>query len=775
MRAVLSSIRINALRNKSVSSTPRLDLSRAKLVTKAHKLYEGKFSPPVLRAMIFEYICTHKPIEIYDDELLVGERGCMPWAAPTYPEICCHTLEDFESIASREKVFFHVSDADIKCQNDTIIPYWKERNIRDKMMELLPSEWHDCYNAGIFTEFMEQRAPGHTVADDKIYKLGIKGLIKRIDDELLDATGDAKQQLTAMRIVGLAICKLANRYSELAANMAKKAVGNRRAELKKIADICSKVPYNPAQNFYEALQSYWFLHIGVTLELNTWDSYSPGRLDQHLYPYFNEEDRDFNKELLGCFWIKFNNQPAPPKVGVTLNESGTYTDFCNINIGGYTQDGLNGVNPVSYLLLEVLDEMKLVQPSANIQLSSNSPDEFLLSAIDVIAKGTGLPSIFNADGVVKQLTQMGKTLKDAYDGGTSGCVEAGAFGKEAYILTGYFNLPKVLEITMHNGVNPKDGKLIGIKTEHDFTSFDMLMDTFKAQIKHFVDIKIAGNTLIEGLYAKMLPAPFLSLLTDDCIKTGLDYHAGGARYNTSYIQGVGIATVTDSLSAIKKHVFDSDDISFSELMDMLNNDFVGYERMRSKLRFGTPHYGNDSNYADDIMIRCFNMYHESIDGRKNLRGGEYHIDMLPTTCHVYFGSVTGATGDGRCSGKPLSEGISPVQGSDIYGPTAVIKSAGKMPHVRTGGTLLNQKLSPKVLSTQQGRAAVAALVRGYFAMGGHHLQFNVVDRDTLLAAQREPKDYRGLIVRVAGYSDYFDHLNKALQDEIIQRTQHEGI
>lgn len=256
---------------------------------------------------------------------------------------------------------------------------------------------------------------------------------------------------------------------------------------------------------------------------------------------------------------------------------------------------------------------------------------------------------------------------------------------------------------------------------------------------------------------------------------GMDYHSGGARYNTSYIQGVGIATITDSLSAIKKHVFDNKQLSYLSLCDILNKDFVGYEQILSKFKMDTPHYGNDLDFADDIMISCFNMYFKAIDGRKNRRGGEYHIDMLPTTCHVYFGSVTGATADGRMSGVPLSEGISPVQGHDIKGPTAVIKSASKMEHLKTGGTLLNQKLSPKVFKAEGGKKAVMALVRGYFAINGHHLQFNVVDRETLISAQRNPDNYRGLIVRVAGYSDYFGHLNRALQDDIILRTQHEGM
>jgi pyruvate-formate lyase len=426
--------------------------------------------------------------------------------------------------------------------------------------------------------------------------------------------------------------------------------------------------------------------------------------------------------------------------------------------------------------LDVIKEMRLLQPSSSVQVSKKNPDKLVRRAAKIIRTGFGQPSIFNSDLIVQELVRMGKSVADARCGGSSGCVEVGAFGKEAYILTGYFNMPKVLELTLNNGIDPRTDRQLGLQTgdPRNFASFDDLFEAFEKQVLHFVDIKVRGNNVIENLYAKYMPAPFLSLLTDDCIARGKDYHSGGARYNTSYIQGVGVGTMTDVLSAIKTLVFEQKTLDMSALLSMLAADFDGFERERQMLLNRTPRYGNDDDAADNLMLRVFEAYFNAVDGRKNMRGGEYHINLLPTTCHIYFGSVTGATPDGRKAWTPLSEGVSPVQGADRNGPTAAARSVAKMDHVRTGGTLLNQKFTPQVLANDEGLDKLVSLVRGYFKLDGHHIQFNVVDADTLKAAQANPEQYRSLIVRVAGYSDYFCDLSKTLQDEIIARTEHEG-
>lgn len=783
--------RVRKLREQSESAVPRISLERAVLMTEAYERYAGTVSTPVLRAMAFSHIMENKTICINPGELIVGERGEEPQVAPTYPELCCHTLDDMQVMHEREKISFKVSAEAKQLQQEKIIPYWQGSSIRDHIFGLMDESWKDCYEAGIFTEFMEQRAPGHTVADDKIYKRGFLDYIAEIEQNIAKINYltdphayDKTEQLKAMAICARAIIRFAERHAEKALELAEQAADQeRRAELKKIAEVCSHVPANAPRNFWEALQAYWFVHLGVITELNTWDAFNPGRLDQHLYPFYSQGlldgslTRDSAKELLECFWVKFNNQPAPPKVGITLQESGTYTDFANINVGGLRPDGSDGVNDVSYLLLEVIDEMRLLQPSSNIQVSRKNPDQFIRKAGEVIRQGWGQPSVFNADAVVEELLRQGKLIEDARSGGTSGCVETGAFGKEAYILTGYFNLVKVLEIALNNGVDPRTGRKIGLSTGNptDFTSFAELMDAFKAQMRYFLDVKIKGNNIIEKLYSEYMPAPFLSLVIDDCIKNAKDYNAGGARYNTSYIQGVGIGSITDMLSGINYHIFDEKNMTMSELLMALNSNFAEQEPVRLLLHNKTPRYGNDDDYADSIMVEVFNAFHDAVNGRLTPRGATYRINMLPTTCHVYFGSVVGATPDGRKAGTPLSEGISPVQGTDRLGPTAVIKSASKMDHLRTGGTLLNQKFAPDILAGEDGLTKLTQLIRAYFKLDGHHIQFNVVDVKTLRAAQQSPGQYRDLIVRVAGYSDYFNNLNKGLQDEIIARTEHRGL
>ena len=474
--------------------------------------------------------------------------------------------------------------------------------------------------------------------------------------------------------------------------------------------------------------------------------------------------------------MKFNNQPAPPKVGITLKESSTYTDFANINTGGITPEGEDGVNEVSYLILECMDEMKLLQPSSNVQISRKTPQAFLKKACEISRKGWGQPAFYNTEAIIQELLNAGKTIEDARKGGTSGCVETGAFGNEAYILTGYFNIPKILELTLFNGYDHMTGQQLGPETGYGYEmeSYEALWEAFCKQIRYFLDIKIRGSLVIEKIYAQEMPVPFLSVLTNDCIDRGMDYNAGGARYNTSYLQGAGIGTITDCLAAIKYNVYDHGKFSMMELMEAMKADFVGYDRIWHLVADKSPKYGNDDDYADTIMREVFGFYQRSVTGRRNNRGGTYRINMLPTTCHVYFGDVMMASANGRHAHKPVSEGISPEKGADVNGPTGVIRSCAKMDHLSTGGTLLNQKFSPSLVAGEQGLNQMANLVKSYFNMDGHHIQFNVIDRETLILAQQNPDEYRDLIVRVAGYSDHFRNLSKALQDEIIGRTEHQA-
>lgn len=784
--------RIRKLRKQSLTCKPYTTPERAVLLTEFFEnAASSQVSTPVARAMAFAYLLKKKGIYINDGELIVGERGPAPKATPTFPEICCHSLEDLEILDTRKKIPYKVDDQTKRIYKEKIIPFWKGKSIRDIIFEKMSNKWKEAYEAGVFTEFLEQRAPGHTVLGDKIYRKGLLDLKKEIKRNVQNlnlrkdsAAHQKREELKAMEIAADALIAFAKRYSNAARELAEKERNSeRRKELEKIAKICTRVPARAPRDFWEALQYYWFVHLGVICELNPWDAFNPGRLDQHLYPFYEKGLKDGTltkekaRELLQAFWVKFNNQPAPPKVGVTAEESSTYTDFTLINVGGVKADGFDGVNELSYLILGVVEEMRLTQPSSMVQISKKTPDRFLMRALEVIRTGFGQPSVFNTDIIIQELLRQGKSIEDARNGGASGCVETGAFGKECYILTGYFNMVKVLEITLDNGVDPRTGKKIGLETGNatNFSSFEELFEAFKKQMEYFVDIKIKGNNIIERLYAEHLPVPFLSLFIGDCIANSKDYNDGGARYNTSYIQGVGLGTITDSLVAIKYNVFDEKSISMGELLKALRMNFQGHEILRQRLLNKTPKYGNDEDYADQVMKAVFEAYYNAIDGRPNIKGGHYRINLLPTTVHIYFGKRVGATPDGRKAGEPLSEGISPVQGADRNGPTAVIQSAAKIDHARTGGTLLNQKFTPQLLATKEGLNKLAHLIRTYFRLDGHHIQFNVIDSETLRDAQKHPEKYRDLIVRVAGFSDYFVDLNVDLQNEIIKRTEHTSL
>ncbi len=783
--------RVQRLRAQSIETRPYISSERAELMTAFYRSGEPeKHSVPVTRALAFRHFMENRTICINEGELIVGERGQAPKATPTYPELCCHSLEDLRILSTRDRTRFAVSDEVREVYEREIIPFWSGRTIREKLFAMMSDEWRAAFEAGVLTEFMEQRAFGHAILDDKIYHHGFGDFKERIlaRRREIDRLGDDRayekiEELKAMEICADAIIAFANRYAAKALELAgKESDPARKAELQHVAEVCRRVPAHAPRTFHEALQSYWFAHLGVISELNTWDSFNPGRLDQHLRPFYRREleagslTTEEAKELLQCFWIKFNNQPAPPKVGITEEQSGTYTDFALINVGGVDPAGDDAVNELSYLILDVVQEMQLIQPSACIQLSKKNPDRFLHRACKVVRTGLGQPSMFNTDVIEKEMLHDGKTLADARAGGPSGCVTVSAFGKESCTLTGYINWPKILELACNDGVDPATGKRLGPATGDppSFGSFEQFVEAYRRQLEYFVELKVAGNNLIERLYAHSMPAPYMSILMSDCIEKARDYHDGGARYNPTYIQGVGMGTLTDSLTAVKYHVYDKKTVSMDELLAAIRSDFDGREELRRTLASKTPAYGNDDDYADDIAEMAFGIYYDILDGRPNTKGGKYRVNLLPTTVHIYFGSVTGALPNGRKAGAALSEGISPTQGADLHGPTAVMKSAACIDHARTGGTLLNMKFSPQVLEGD-GLKRLGSLVRSYFRLDGHHVQFNVIDADTLRAAQEDPESHRDLIVRVAGYSDYFVDVGRELQDEIISRTEHQSV
>lgn len=797
--------RIKRLHQQSVDTETTLTIERALIETAFYKEYYGKMPNCILRARNFYEICKKKTIYIGQDELIVGERGPVPKAVPTFPELTCHTVDDLHTLDTRELQPYHISQEDIDTYEREVIPYWKGRTQRERIFSHVSKEWEEAYHAGVFTEFMEQRAGGHTSMDGKMYRRGLldtKALIAEAISKLdfindPEAT-DKQQELQAMDISCDAAILFAERHADEAdrqADMLEKGLnpdgspytGNdaqkeeRISELRKIAEVCRWVPAHAPRDLQEAIQMYWFVHLGTVTELNGWDCMNPGHIDQHLYPFYQKglEDgtltRDKAKELISCFWIKFNNQPAPPKVGVTALESGTYNDFTNINIGGIDKHGNNAVNELSYIILEVQEELHELQPGLSIHVAKVNPDEFVMAGARVIRQGHGYPSCFNPDVYTKELMRQGKTEEDANEGGCSGCIEVGAFGKEAYILTGYLNTPKILEITLNNGIDPVTGKKLGLETgdPRSFKTYDELYDAYHKQMLYFVNMKLAVNNYIERMFSLYAPATFLSLFIDDCISKGKDYYSGGARYNTTYIQCTGLGTITDCLSTLKKHVFEDRKFTMDEILSAVANNFEGKEKMRQFIMNRTPFFGNDDDYADSIAVKVYDDLVDAIEGHPNTRGGKTQLNMLSTTCHNYFGSVCGASVNGRMAKFAISDGTSPAHGADTNGPTSVIKSLGKLDQTKSGGTLLNVRFVPSLLKREEDLKKLVSLIRTYFNMGGHHIQFNIVDTQTLLDAQKMPEDYKDLLVRVAGYSDYFNDMTEQLQNEIIARTENE--
>jgi formate C-acetyltransferase len=782
--------RIQRLRKMSFEAEPSISIERALHQTTFYKEHNGKYSVPVMRAMTFLDHCKKKTLYLGDDELIVGERGPIPKAVPTFPELTCHSVEDFHVLNNRDQQRYTLDQEDIDTYAKEVIPYWKGRTQRERIFSHVPEEWKRAYEAGLFTEFMEQRAPGHTALDGKIYQKGMLDFKQEIKDHLdsLDYMNDPEandkaEELKAMDISCDAVILFAERHADLAELKASKEKDpNRRQELLKIAEVCRWVPAHAPRNFHEAIQMYWFVHLGTITELNGWDAMNPGHFDQHLAPFYEKEinegtlTREEAKELLCCMWIKVNNHTAPPKVGITARESGTYNDFTNINIGGLQSDGTDGVSDVSYIMLEVIEDLHLLQPGSSVHISPKTPDEFLHAACKVIRQGYGYPSVFSPETYIQEMVNMGKSLTDAREGGCSGCIEVGAFGKEAFVLTGYLNVPKILEVTLNNGIDPVTGKVAGIETgdPREFKTYGELYEAFHKQLNFVIDQKIRVSNYIDTMFARYAPAPFLSVVIEDCIKKGRDYYNGGPRYNTNYIQCTGLGTVTDSLSTLKTHVYDKKTFTMERILDAVAANFEGDEIMRQTILNRTPFFGNDDEAADNIALRVYDDLIKAIDGKPNVKGGEYHLNMLSTTCHVYFGKVMGATPNGRLAGKSISDGTSPSHGCDINGPSAVVRSLTKLDHTRSGGTLLNLRFLPSLLKKDEDIAKLGSLIRSYFKMGGHHVQFNIVDTATLRAAQKNPEDYKDLLVRMAGYSDYFNDMNADLQQEVIDRTENES-
>jgi formate C-acetyltransferase len=777
--------RLQKLLEKYYAARPEVFAERAVLATQSYAQTEG-LPIALRRAKVLGHILNGVSVLIRDEELIVGSKTPAILGSPLYPEVASDWVEqELETIALREEAPFYLSDETKQTLHDEVFDYWRGKQVYDRIVEALPSKIQEATEQGLFFHYYLNRTIGHITVDyERVLKKGFLGLKAEVEDELQRIDYQAPGCLRKIHLLQAMTlcCDAAIRFAERYAQEAKRLAGAesdpvRQVELKQIAETCRRVPAQPARTFREALQSFWFVHLILNLETNSY-AIGPGRFDQYMAPYYQADldagrlSREQAKELLACLWIKFNELTVA-KEGGTAKASTTYNDFQNLNLGGQTVEGQDATNQLSYLCLEVIGQLQLPQPQIAVLISEKTPERFLIKACQVISLGFGLPALFNDDEKVQALLHKGKTLEDARLGGINGCVELVAPGKDHMASSGYISLPKCLELALNNGVNPLTGAQLGLRTGalQDFTSFDQLMEAFRRQLAHAIQLKTAYDGIAKQVYAQFCPVPFTSLLISDCLQKGRDYHAGGARYNLPLICGVGTGTIADSLASIKKLVYDEKKISLEELVTALRADLAGCERLRHLLLKRAPKWGNGDDYVDTLAHDVVDMFCDELEKHRNAEGVPYAANMIPTTTHIWFGSLNGATPDGRLAGMPLSEGISPVQGMDVNGPTSVVRSMARLDHARCCGTLLNMKFHPSALSGQEGLHKFAHLIRTYFKLGGHHMQFNVVSAETLRAAQKDPEAYKNVIVRVAGYSDYFVRLSRDLQDEIISRTE----
>jgi len=777
-------VTLGVARNQSV--TPELFPDRALSVTRSFRETEGE-PLAIRRAKMLVRILEEHPVVVQEGEVIIGMKTHKPRGSPVFPEVNAAWVErDLDRLATRKDTPFFVSDETKKALHEEVFPYWRGRQIYDRILEAVPGEQWRADERGVVYHYFRSRTIGHINAGyEKVLRKGMNGIKADVARVLAGLSHEEpgylqrRQFLESVAMVSDAVVSFARRHAAEARWLAAATSDPARAkELMRVADVCERVPAEPARTFREALQSFWFTHLVLNLETDG-HAFGPGRFDQYLYPFYRrsldtgELTQEEAQELLDLMWVKFDEITLAKDSGESQTSS-SYPEFQNLNIGGLTRGGRDATNELSFMCLTALEHTRLPQPGLSAQISSQTPPKFLLRCCELLRQGMGMPAMFNSDILVLGMVNRGKTLEDARASSLNGCVATFCDGKDRMASTGYFNLAKCLELALGDGADRLTGERLGPRTgdPKTFGSFEQMVDAFHRQVAHFVDLKVRYDNTIRDIYATWCPVPFTSAVIDDCIERALDWHAGGSHYKIATMSGVAVGTVADSLAAIRKHVFDDRTVTLAELKQALDRNWEGFELLRRRLVNKTPHYGNDEEYADELAVLAQQIFCGEVEKHRDTQGARYWVDLLPTTSHIALGGVTGATPDGRSAGAPLSEGVSPVQGHDHRGPTAVARSVAKLDHARTNGTLLNLKLSPQCVKTDEDLQKFAALVRAYFDQGGHHVQFNIIDRKILEDAMAHPENYRNLIIRVAGYSDYFVLLSPEIQREILSRTEH---
>ena len=790
--------RMQAFREEVLDERPYIDEERAMIVTKVYQENEDK--PRVLlRALMLKAILEEMTIYIEDKTLLVGNQARKNKNAPIFPEYTMEfVIDELDKFEKRDGDVFYITE-ETKENLKSIAPFWKNNTLRDRGMNLLPECVQVFMETGFFgMEGKLNAGDAHLAVNyEKVLKYGLKGYEERarkLQSQLDLCEPDAIDQnvfYNAVLIVLDAVHTFALRYSQLAKEMAEKENNEKRkAELLEISRICQKVPYEPADTFYEAMQSVWFIQLILQIESNG-HSLSYGRFDQYMYPYYKHsvlEKQDMTKEealeLLSNLWIKSLTINKVRSQSHTLSSAGSPM-YQNVTIGGQTTDHLDAVNELSFTVLQSIAQTRLTQPNLTVRYHKNLNPVFFDECIEVVKLGFGMPAFNNDEIIIPSFIEKGVKEEDAYNYSAIGCVETAVPGKWGYRCTGmsYMNFPRILLCAMNNGIDMTSGKRFtkGYGYFKDMTSYEELMKAWDLTVRELTRYSVITENAIDKASERDVPDILCSTLTDDCLGRGKTIKEGGAVYD--FISGlqVGIANMADSLSAIKKLVFDEKRITPAQLWDAIVDDFSSPEnqKIQDMLIHDAPKYGNDDDSVDELVVEAYDSYLDEMKKYKNTRygrgpiGGVRYGGTSSISANVGQGMGTMATPDGRHAHEPLAEGCSPAHNADQNGPTAVFKTVSKLPtHLITGGVLLNQKMTPTMLTTDENKMKLEMLIKTFFnRLHGYHVQYNIISRETLIDAQKHPEKHKDLIVRVAGYSAFFNVLSKATQDDIIGRTE----
>ncbi|MEL7624509.1 MAG: formate C-acetyltransferase/glycerol dehydratase family glycyl radical enzyme [Clostridiales bacterium] len=784
--------RVQALKEEHLRHPKAICLERARLFVESCRQTEGEH-PYIVRAKALKHILTNMSIFIQDGELIVGNQASGPGKAPVFPETDANwVLEQLDHFNTREMRKYQITEGE-KAQLRELLPFWEHKTLLYNGLRQMNAETLSVYSQPypVISPNLNLRGhAGHFVPNyGRIVNEGFASVEQEVREKLagLKHTDpgnlDKDNFYHSILICIEAIRIFAERYADLALVLSKGdgVSSQRQRELMMIHETCKRVPYQGARTFLEGVQSLWFIHMVAQIEGNGF-AYSIGRADQFLNPIYERDVREnglteeFAQEILDCFFLKTNQIVRIADVPPKTNYFGGVNMTQNLLLGGQKPDGSDAFNKVSAMMLKSDVNVHLDQPNLSIRVHKNMNDDLLRCAIENIKKGGGKPAIFNDEIIIPSLMKDPNVTKaEAVDYGIVGCVEpVVANCTNGWTNAAMFNLAKCLELALHNGVDPFSNKQIGPETGDlsELKTYEDVLEAYNKQVAYFVEQMVIMLNTWDQMHAEYLPIPYLSSMVDGCIESGRDLAHGGAKYNYTGVQGVGLSNVADSLMALKQVVFTEKKVTLCKLVQMMDNNFEGDDYFRTYLINRVPKYGNNIDEVDNIAREVGNLYCDEVAQYQNYRGGAYRPGLFPVASHVPLGGVVGALPSGRLKGTPLNDGISPVSGCDVDGPTSSLQSVAKIEHVKaTNGTLLNMKLHPTVLQSESDKEKFISLIHAFCELGLMHIQFNVVSQETLLAAQQDPQNYRDLIVRVAGYSANFIELDRQMQDDIINRTE----